>query len=283
MTYPLNNTRHNTLFSLPPIAISASTAPAAQELPPQQVVTGDKEVDAVLWLREVIATGQPGPIATALEAAKKIKTPLTEIAKRYGQHLAYETGSPFAAALGSFGFDDLDGLAKGSIEREKLRAEARGRFPGDSIWQNTPAEEFCLVALNRCKGFRDYLDYDREAVSKRFRKHADMMPATLADCTLELDYWRRLDKLRHASGNWGDGLHKAIARQWFVEELLAEIPPRSYEEARQVLDWVNDNLDDPDFEVFRNLLRHPGLERHEATPRWGVAHYEKEIGNGKLD
>ena len=51
-----DNPRHRALFALPAIQASTSTALVVPTLPPQAVVTGDKEVDAVIWLREVIAT-----------------------------------------------------------------------------------------------------------------------------------------------------------------------------------------------------------------------------------
>lgn len=52
-----DNPRHRAMFTLPPRQSCRETLPAAPELPPQQVVTGDKEIDALLWLRQVIETG----------------------------------------------------------------------------------------------------------------------------------------------------------------------------------------------------------------------------------
>lgn len=43
-----DNPAHRALFSLPPIRESSETLPAVPELPPQQRVTGDPELDAVL-------------------------------------------------------------------------------------------------------------------------------------------------------------------------------------------------------------------------------------------
>jgi hypothetical protein len=54
----VNNERLRALFCLPPIKASTSTDMVVPELPAQEVVTGDKEIDAVLWLRSVIMTGQ---------------------------------------------------------------------------------------------------------------------------------------------------------------------------------------------------------------------------------
>lgn len=253
-----DNLAHRAMFALPPTRASIETAPAVQTLPVQKTVTGDKQVDAVLWLREVIATGQAGPIATALEAAKKIKTPRAELEKRYRDHLTRISGGNPFAALGSFGFGDLDSLAKRSIEQRTLQVEASARFEGESIWQNTPAEKFCEKALNHCKGFKDYIDYDRAEVSKRFRKNADVMPHTLLDCLHELSYWSHLSRLRNASGEWGDGMHEAIAREWFVLKLLAEIAPRDLAEAEKVLDYAGNHeaLDhDEVIAIARNLLK----------------------------
>ncbi|WP_205203100.1 hypothetical protein [Azonexus hydrophilus] len=53
-----DNERLRAMCSLPPIRVSAETLPAAPTLPQQQKVTGDGEIDAVLWLRECISTGQ---------------------------------------------------------------------------------------------------------------------------------------------------------------------------------------------------------------------------------
>lgn len=51
-----DNPRHRAMFTLPPLQSSGETLPAVPELPPQQVVTGDKEIDALLWLRQVIVS-----------------------------------------------------------------------------------------------------------------------------------------------------------------------------------------------------------------------------------
>lgn len=97
-----DNVAHRALFSLPPMRHTSQTLPAVPELPPQQRVTGDKEVDAVLWLRQVIGTGQAALIEKAMQGAKKIKTPLDQLEKRYTQILASANpGNPFAT-LASF-------------------------------------------------------------------------------------------------------------------------------------------------------------------------------------
>lgn len=78
-----DNAKHRELFSLPPIRESEETLPSVPELPPQENVTGDREVDAALWLHQVINTGNAALIERAMEGAKKIKTPLPVLQQRY--------------------------------------------------------------------------------------------------------------------------------------------------------------------------------------------------------
>ncbi|WP_054919669.1 hypothetical protein [Pseudomonas sp. NBRC 111138] len=252
-----DNVAHRALFTLPPVRVSAETTPVVQSLPPQRSITGDSEVDAVLWLREVIKTGQAGPIATALSAAKKIKTPLSDVEKRYTQILRQANpGNPFAT-FASIGFTELESLAERSVEEHRRRGETAARFDGETIWENTPAEAFCEKALKRCKGFKSYIDNDKAEVEKRFRRYGHLMPHTLADCLHELGYWDHLYKLRNAVGDRGDGMHEAIAREWFVEGLLAVIPPVSQAEALSVLAYARtaDGIDqDKLIAIAENLV-----------------------------
>ncbi len=52
-----DNPRHRAMFTLPPRQSSRETLPAVSELLPQLVMTGGKGIDALLWLRQVIETG----------------------------------------------------------------------------------------------------------------------------------------------------------------------------------------------------------------------------------
>lgn len=162
----------------------------------------------------------------------------------------------------SFGFADLEGLAKSSLATAALVSEAKARFEGETIWEDTPAEQFCEKALKRCKGFKDYINNDKAEVAKRFRKHADLMPHTLDDCLHEIAYWDRLYALRHAAGEWGDGMHEAIARDWFVQDLLSEIKPRNQHEALRVLDYAEqaESIEHDDLVAMaRNLITAGGV------------------------
>ncbi len=231
-----DNPRHRAMFTLPPIESSGETFPAAQELPPQQVVTGDKEIDALLWLRQVIETGEPTRIEQAREAAGRITTPLNELEKRYGNWLVARGGN-IMAGLGSIGFADLDGLAEKSITRRAREAEAIGRF-GDTLWNDTQAEAFCLEALRGLELVN--CEYPPVLVAKRFKDLPELMPFTLSDCLHELAYWDDLYRLRRACDTSGyyDSSMETWAREAFVFGLLAELRPRSREEARATLRYL---------------------------------------------
>ncbi|MNS10198.1 hypothetical protein D3C72_417100 [compost metagenome] len=231
-----DNPRHRAMFTLPARESSGETLPAAQELPPQQVVTGDREVDALLWLRQVIETGEPARIEQAREAAGRITTPLNELEKRYGQWLA-DRGGHMLAGLASIGFANLDSLAERSITRRTREAEAIGRF-GDALWNDTQAEAFCLEALRGLELVK--CEYPPVLVAERFKALPELMPHTLSDCLHELAYWDDLYRLRRACDTSGyyESSMETWAREAFVFGLLAELRPRSREEARATLRYL---------------------------------------------
>ena len=229
-----DNPRQRAMFSLPPLQSGGETLPAVQELPPQQAVTGDREVDALLWLRQVIETGEPARIEQAKQAAGQITTPLDELEKRYGKWLVAGAGHMFAG-LGSIGFADLDGLAKRAITRRANEAEAAGRF-GDALWDDTQAEAFCLEALRGVE--REKWNYPQDRVAERFRALPELMPHTLSDCLHELAYWNDLYRLRRACAKDYDSHQEAWGREQFIFTLLAELRPRNREEARATLRYL---------------------------------------------
>ncbi len=171
------------LFSLPPIQQSSGTQLVVPELPPQEVVTGDKEVDAVLWLRSVIRTGQPSLIEKAMLAAKRIKTPLKELGSRYMKHLVSKNPNNWTVAFQTIGFEDLEELANKSVVKLTRQHEAISRFGSiDNLFANTPAEEFCINTLRGLKVKKGGYRLDDEQVDKRFQACPDLMPQTLSDC-----------------------------------------------------------------------------------------------------
>lgn len=249
-----DNPRHRAMFTQPPWQ-SRETLPTVLDLPPQQVVTEDKEIDALLWLRQVIETGDPVRIDQAKEAAGRITTPLDELERRYGRWLVASTGHVMAG-LGSIGFANLDGLAERTIKRRAREAEAIGRFGGE-LWDDTPAEVFCLEALRTVE--RVEWDYPPEQVADRFKARTELMPHTLSDCLHELAYWNDLHYLRKACDTSGDYEHRmeSSARDWFIFGLLAELRPRTREEAKNAFRYLmtSDRQDMPEAEqILENLV-----------------------------
>lgn len=237
-----DNPAHRALFSLPPIQPSEQTLPASLDLPPQVQVTGDREVDAVLWLRQVIETGQPALIDRAMTAAQRIATPLKDLEKRYAQHLsAAKPGNEFAVLFATLGFADLEDLARKTIERERLRCEAEARF-GDALFADTDAETFCVGTLAGLECGGTFLEYDDQAVAARFQSHPELLPNTLADCVHELSYWSDLHRLRQSvDDTFLDGPPEARARESFVFGLLAWRRPRTKSEAVAVFRYLADS------------------------------------------
>lgn len=232
-----DNQAFRALFSLPPIQASASTALTVPEMPAPKVVTGDREVDAVLWLQECVRTGHQALIDKALEAAKKITTPIQDLGLRYGQHLMRQHGSSMMAAMGSIGFGELESQAKGAIERQRKQHVALSHFGTvEALFSDTPAEAACKKAIRGVKRLKDraYNDYDMEQVAERFAKKADLQPHTLSDCLYGRDYWNQLYWLRAPFGN-GDAPAYTQAHDDLCFATLAKIAPRSKDESLAVL------------------------------------------------
>lgn len=242
---------HGELFVLPEIQPKNSTQLTYPSYPEQKVVTGDREVDAVLWLHSVIRTGQSHYIEKAMEASRFIKTPLKELEKRYRDHLMAQSGGNPFAAFASFGFSDLESMAKGAKEKEALRVEAYGRF-GGSLSDDTLAEVFCIEALREISP--GYIGlYDDDESSKCFLAYKKLLPKTLTDCITELHYWNKLYSLRHSCIQYYDSLPESFARECFVFALMAKIPPKSREEARAAHQCVID-LQKTDQDEYESIV-----------------------------
>jgi hypothetical protein len=239
-----DNLEHRAFFTLPPFRPSAGTDMSTRTAPPQRAITGDKEVDAMLWLRECIETGDEALIGIALEASKRITTPHAELEQRFREWewKPYRLGlKPGIPPFRIHGLHELEKLAGESLALARDRAEAAGRFA--NVNADTDQEHWCCVVLAGLEP-DDFDLYDDDEVAERFKAHHEWLPHTLADCLHELDYWNDLWRLRRASpeapGAYAyQGPEEASARRFFVEDMLAEIRPRNRDEAKAVLRHVN--------------------------------------------
>jgi len=237
-----DNQAFRALFTLPPIQASANTALAVPEMPAPKVVTGDRELDAVLWLQECVGTGHQVLIDKALEAAKKITTPMKELGLRYGQYLARRSNSSLLAAMGSMGFGELEEQAKGAIKKKERQHVALSRFGTvETLFSDTPAEAACKKALRglKCNKSTHY-SYDDAQASERFAKKLELQPLTLADCLYGQTYWDDLYKLRCPFDGYGDGPAYAQAHDDHCFSLMVKLAPRSKDEALAVFDYMEE-------------------------------------------
>lgn len=237
-----DNQQLRELFTFPPIQASANTSLAVPEMPPQQTVTGDREVDAVLWLQQVVKTGNQALIDKALDAAKRITTPMEQLGRRYADHIARTTGNTLGAAFASFGFGELENQATRAIDRAANRHEALSRFGTvDALFQNTPAEDMCVAALRRCKRGKHH-GYDNAAAMARFNRRPTLTPATIDDCLHAIDYWERLYVLRAAAVELsGDPYEETSAHDRYCFAMMAKLPPRNRAEAMRAFEYATDD------------------------------------------
>jgi len=228
-------------FALPPLVLSDCTAVAAPAaLPEQRNVTGDTDTDAMLWLREVIETGDAALIATAMQAAQRIKTPAKELERRYADHLVRASGgNTLTAMFGSMNFADLPGHAKTVLDKQARRREAVARFGSEAaVFADTATELFCMDALAKVKRERQWDSYPLKAACTAFEAHADMRPHTLGDCLAELAYWDALYRLRSAWPDSCDPLPQVSAREDYLHHCMGLLRPKDRGEAKEVLRYL---------------------------------------------
>ena len=238
-----DNQRLREFFRLPEPVLSDCTELATPAAPPEAVkVTGDREMDAVLWLREVVKTGDPDLIEKAREAAARIKTPAKELESRYAQFLMTTTGNSMVAAFGSIGFTEINRLADGVIERQGRKRNAVARYGSEeAVFADTPQESFCKDALLLVpQGDGGWNRYEKNAalVDRVFDQCADLVPYTLSDCLFETDFWDSLYRLRSAWENSGDHWPEVTARTDYLWRCMSRIKPKSRAEAKEVLRYL---------------------------------------------
>lgn len=254
-----DNQAFRALFTLPPIQPSNSTALSVPDTPEPKTVTGDREVDAVLWLQECVRTGHQALIDNALQAARKIATPMKELGKRYANYLRGQHRSSMMAALGSMGFGDLESQAKDAIERKQKRHAALSRFGTvHALFSDTAPEAACKKALRGLKySEATHFLYENARVAERFVQTSELQPNTLADCLHARTYWHQLYWLRASFEGYGDSPAYAQAHEDHCFAMLAKIAPRSKDEALTVLehleeDGAKDRGESP--AILRNLI-----------------------------
>lgn len=238
-----DNAKLRTFFCLPEPVVSDCTALQPQVAPPKPTTTtGNQDLDAMLWLRQVVQTGDAALIAKAMQAAERIKTPVQELEKRYGDYLMRASGGNIMQAVfGSIGFANLKGLAERTVDKQQRRNEAIARFGSEqAVFADTKQERFCIDALALVPMNTDgWAQYEQEQVNAAFAQHTDLVPHTLSDCLHELDFWDAVYRLRNGWDNAGDDLPEVNARRRYIDShCLSTIRPKSRDEAKTVLRYM---------------------------------------------
>lgn len=259
---PNDNTAFRALLALPPIRQSASAELAIPVLPPRTAVTGDEEIDAVLWLQRVVDLGSPGLITKAVEAAKLIETPMKALADRYADHIIRNGGHTMQAVFETLGFGELERRAKGAIAKAARRHEALSRFGTmEALFADTPAEAACRAALDGMEALQsNHYRFDEAQAAERFFALPALAPTSLEDCLHARNFWDALYRLRSAAGDIGDPDSAGQAHDDFAFAALERIPPRTTAEALTVLDYLVDqdamNRGETN-DILRNLIAGP--------------------------
>ncbi len=238
-----DNTKLREFFRLPEPTASNCTALQPPVAPPRpEAVTGDNDMDAMLWLRQVVQTGDAAMIAKAMQAAERIKTKTDELEKRYGDWLMRQSGgNTMTAVFGSIGFANLKGLAERTLDKQQRRAEAIARFGSmEDVFATLAQEQFCVDVLALVpQDTKGWHDFDQEQVNAAFAQQLDLVPHTLADCLHELEFWDAVYRLRNGWDNAGDDLPEVNARRRYIEgHCMATIRPKSRQEAKTVLRYM---------------------------------------------
>lgn len=240
-----DNPKLREFFRLPDPVASHCTALQPPVAPPQPVaITGDDDLDAVLWLRQVVQTGDAALIDKAMQAAKRIKTPEKELEKRYGDYLMRASkGNVMQAVFGSIGFANIKGLAERTLDEQACQREALARFGSeDAVFATLPQEQFCLNALALVPKQKGIWPFDAALTNAAFATQADMAPHTLADCLYELAFWHDLYRLRDSWGTGcGDGPAEVNAREDYLFHCMGQLRPKTRQEAKAVLRYLADH------------------------------------------
>lgn len=242
---------HQTLFAIPTAPPSDSTALVAPQLPEQTRITGDLEVDAVLWLGKVCKmTTDLAVLDKALDAAAKIQTPAEELERRYSDWIMRQPGAhPMQAAFGSFGMADIQGKVERARTRIRTHAEALAIFGTlDAALADTPAEAMLDETVGELPT-GDYWRWSTEQLADLFARSVN--PASLTECVAELRYWHWLyDTRRHMYTTTypdeyaPDPSELVSAREYYVKGLLTVLPPVDRAEAIHIADALKDGLID---------------------------------------
>nr|WP_237388286.1 helix-turn-helix domain-containing protein [Xenorhabdus sp. Sc-CR9] len=257
-----DNTVHKTLFTIPEPGYSTAIA-TVKPLPVQRKITGNKQVDAYLWVLEVIKTNEPAHLDAAEVALKKLKITPKAAQQKYADYLMKSGAHAFQVAFGTLSMDNPQGYISRAKEQIKAAAKVRGIFASyEAALELTAPEKLMLMgelaeiyepfhywseeehAQGCMYGDRiNEIDTLRKATAKGFAEQLPE-PHTLSDVVREFLYWDWLSQMRNVAakeldpGGYGDERYYIYDREEYLEEKLTTIQPISRQEAIDVCKWV---------------------------------------------
>lgn len=278
-----DNTEHKALFTIP-TAAHGTTLANIKPLPEQRKITGHKQTDAYLWVLEVIRLNEPAHLDAAEAALKKIKISPKDAEKRYSRYLLANGADPFQVAFGTIGMDNPAGAIKTARENIKKAADVRTtfgnyetamedvkaerviktspKFIDDHLWGWTAAEK----KSGGINGSRmTEIDDQRRAFVDGYRD-ALPDPHTLSDVVREFVYWDWLYQARNTAGKelgyefgYSEHHRSVYDREFYLDKLLATIPPVTRAEAVEVCHWFLESgkgeyMEDDGAAVIINLV-----------------------------
>ena len=234
------NPVHYFLYSIPkgfhnvgPISLPTKT------LPQWQKVTGDQEIDLILWLNEICqTTNDMEDLDKVLEYSKQITTPAEELAARYKDFKLRNGDSALVAALGTYGFADLNRKVESARYRINKTLEGLKIFGSYKIAMAPSVPEVSMmekITLSEDELF----DLSYEDIPTIFVDTVN--PGTLSQVLEEIRYWEWLNMIRKPLAATFDLKHIGHYRETLLEyrnsylyRLLYKIDPVDQEEARKV-------------------------------------------------
>lgn len=244
------NPEHRRLFAIPTPKPSDSTALVVPQLPEARTVTGDREVDALLWLRDLCKHAREVSVLDrALEAASRITTPMEELERRYTDWLQRQPGAhPLAVALSRIG--EIEGHVAKARQRIRLHAEGLAIFGSyEAAMSDTAPERMLAETAVLPEDFDGWSRPGMDALAAIFARSVN--PATLAECAAELRYWDWLYRIRarmteteHPDAYVGGDAPTVVARREYVEGLLTVLAPVDRQEAIHLADALKAGLVD---------------------------------------
>lgn len=251
-----SNPEHQRLFTIPTPLCSHERALTVPELPEQQAITGDPEIDACLWLAKVCKTARdPGVLDKVLVAAQRITTPAKEIEQRYVDWLKQQPGiHSMQVAFASIGMANIEEKVAKARERIVVYNEGAAIFGSyRHALMPTPPEQMIERTVGELPDGADDLFYrwTQEQRAELFARSVN--PTTLTEAAAELHYWRWLHNIRwkmqqaEAPDEYcPDAPPEISARRDWVEGLLCELPTQSPAEALQIGEAVRHGLVETD-------------------------------------